>query len=192
MKTIKLLAFTFISTLCFISCSDDDNPAPPVDPEVITTMTITLTPTNDGSAIELKTRDLDGDGPNPPVVTVSGNLSANTTYNGAILVENETVSPAENITEEVAEEAEEHQFFYTANGDISPTFTYTGANDANGNPVGISFSIATGAAGSGTITITLRHEPAKNAMGVSNGDITNAGGETDIEGVFNVTISDSM
>ena len=37
-------------------------------------------------------------------------------------------------------------------------------------------------------TITLRHEPAKTATGVSGGDITNAGGETDIEVVFDVTV----
>ena len=34
----------------------------------------------------------------------------------------------------------------------------------------------------------LRHEPDKSAAGVSSGDITNAGGETDIEVSFNVII----
>ena len=42
--------------------------------------------------------------------------------------------------------------------------------------------------GSGTITVTLRHEPNKDAAGVSSGDIANAGGETDIEVTFNVEI----
>ena len=42
--------------------------------------------------------------------------------------------------------------------------------------------------GNGTITVILRHEPDKDASGVSNGDITNAGGETDIEVVFNVEV----
>jgi hypothetical protein len=32
-----------------------------------------------------------------------------------------------------------------------------------------------------TIRVTLIHEPMKSAAGVSSGDITNAGGETDIE-----------
>ena len=35
--------------------------------------------------------------------------------------------------------------------------------------------------GHGQFTVTLRHEPDKSAQGVSAGDITNAGGETDIE-----------
>ncbi|HBK71516.1 MAG TPA: type 1 periplasmic binding fold superfamily protein, partial [Flavobacteriaceae bacterium] len=34
----------------------------------------------------------------------------------------------------------------------------------------------------------LRHEPNKSASGVSDGDITNAGGETDIEVIFNITV----
>jgi len=38
------------------------------------------------------------------------------------------------------------------------------------------------------VTITLRHEPAKDATGVSDGDITNAGGETDISVNFPVEI----
>lgn len=187
MKTIKLLAIACISAITFASCSDDENPTPTNPEEVITTMTVTLSPAS-GSDVVLKTQDLDGDGPNAPVVTVSGNLLANTTYSGTILLENETKDPAKNITTEVAEEADEHQFFYIATG-ITPTFTYTGANDSNGNPVGITFSLATGDAGSGTLTFTLRHKPNKTASGVSGGDITNAGGETDIEASFDVTVA---
>jgi len=73
--------------------------------------------------------------------------------------------------------------------------------DADGNPVGLSSTLTTGAAGSGTLTVTLRHEPMKSATGVTlrhepmksatgvaDGDITNAGGETDIEIVFPVDV----
>ena len=38
------------------------------------------------------------------------------------------------------------------------------------------------------INIILRHEPNKKGLGVSDGDITNAGGETDIEVSFDITI----
>ena len=37
---------------------------------------------------------------------------------------------------------------------------------------------------SATMTVILRHEPNKAGAGVSDGDITNAGGETDIEVTF--------
>lgn len=189
MKTIKLLAIACISAITFASCSDD-NPTPTNEEEVITTMRITLTPVGGGSDIVLESQDLDGDGPNAPVVT-GGTLSANTTYNATIVLLNETEDPAENITTEVAAEAEEHQFFYTATG-INPTFTYTGANDSNGNPVGITFSLASGSAGTGTITVTLRHEPNKDASGVSDGNVANAGGETDIEVTFDITVQGTV
>ena len=99
MKTIKLLSILFIASILFISC-DNDDPEPVNEEEVITTMTATLTPVSGGGTIVLKTQDLDGDGPDAPVVTVSGSLAANTTYNGVMEVLNETESPAEDITEE--------------------------------------------------------------------------------------------
>lgn len=182
MKKINLLfALLFASTL-FIGCDDDDKPDPVNEEEVITTMTVTLTPSGGGTDIILQTKDLDGDGPNPPVVTVSGNLTDGTTYNGKIVLLNETESPAENITTEVEEEADEHQFFYTINGGLNATTTY-GNFDGDGNPLGTQFALTAGATSSGSITFTLRHEPAKPNTGLAN-----AGGETDIEASFDVTI----
>ena len=60
--------------------------------------------------------------------------------------------------------------------------------DNDGNPLGLLFELTTGDAGNESYTITLRHEPDKTAAGVSGGDITNAGGETDIEVVFDVVV----
>jgi hypothetical protein len=99
---------------------------------------------------------------------------------------NETESPAEDITEEVLEEALEHQFFFTPSNSIS-TFAYSDA-DSEGNPIGIQFTLTTSDGGAGNITITLIHEPEKTEPGVSSGDITNAGGEADIEATFSVTV----
>ena len=187
MKTIKIIALLLISSLTFTACSDDDdNPVAVNEEEVITTMNITLTPTDGGDIVTLTSVDLDGDsGPTAPVVT-GGTLAANTTYNATIELLNETEDPAEVITEEVAEEDEDHQFFY-ATSVTSTTFSYSD-EDADGNPVGIAFSVVTGDSDEGTITVTLIHEPNKSASGVSDGDITNAGGETDIEVSFPITI----
>ncbi|WP_435262814.1 type 1 periplasmic binding fold superfamily protein [Tenacibaculum sp. nBUS_03] len=186
MKHIKLLAVLFISAFTITSCSDDEI-KPVNEEEVITTMTIVLTPSSGGNAVTIQSRDLDGDGPNAPEIT-GGTLAANTTYNADITLLNETESPAENITEEIEEEADEHQFFYSTTGGVNSTFTYAGTNDSSGNPVGLKFTVATGAAGTGNYTVILRHEPNKTAAGVKDGDITNAGGETDIEVVFPITV----
>ena len=106
MKNLKSLSILLFASLLFVACSnDDENPEPVNEEEVITTMTVTLLPNGGGTPVTLQTRDLDGDGPNAPTVTVSGNLTAGATYNGSIVLLNETEDPAENITEEVQEEA---------------------------------------------------------------------------------------
>lgn len=187
MKTFKTIISLFAITL-FFSCSDNnDNPDMVNEEEVITTVTVTLIPNDNSATITLKSVDLDGDGPNTPTVTVSGDLSKFTTYNGAITFENESVSPTENITTEVLEEGDEHQvFFITSNDGFSTTYSDL---DADGNPIGVSFSLATNDyTGADTFTVILRHEPAKTNANVMEGDITNAGGETDVEVAFPINI----
>ncbi len=56
--------------------------------------------------------------------------------------------------------------------------------DENGNPLGLEFSFQTGEPSVGNMTITLRHDLDKFAQGVSNGILTNAGGDTDISVTF--------
>nr|WP_273569098.1 type 1 periplasmic binding fold superfamily protein [Maribacter sp. Hal144] len=168
--------------MAFTSCSDDDeNPVPVDEEEVITTMTVTLT-SSGNSTVTLQSQDLDGDGPNAPEITVSGNLAANATYSGSIELLNETETPAEDITEEVEEEDEEHQFFFSTGGSVTGA-TYSD-QDGDGNPLGLSFELSTGEAGSGTLQITLRHEPKKP----NDGTLADAGGETDIAQTFTVTV----
>lgn len=183
MKTVKFLSTTIFATALIFSCSSDDDstPEPVLEEEVITTMTITLEA--DGQAdVILQTQDLDGDGPDLPVVTVSGNLSSNTNYSGSITLLNETEDPAENMTEEIEEEDLAHQFFYSVGSGLDAQTDYNDA-DSEGNPLGLDFVLSTYSASSGSITFTLRHEPNKPNMGLED-----AGGETDIEATFNVSI----
>lgn len=181
-KTAKFNTFLLIVILAAttFSCSDDENPVAVDEEELITTMNITLSST--GSAdILLQSRDLDGDDPQPPVITVA-NLAANTTYSGSIELLNETVDPNEDITAEVAEEDDEHQFFFTNTGAITEV-TYDD-EDENGNPLGLSFILTTGDAGTATLQITLRHEPKKP----NDGTLADAGGETDIAQTFTLNV----
>ena len=184
MKNLKLIALLVIPVLFSTSCSNDD--APVNEEEVITTVRTTLT--GGGQVITLTSRDLDGDGPNAPVVTVSGNLVAGTTYTGSTEFLNELESPAEDITVEVEEEGADHQVFYQLPSSIG-TVTYTDT-DANGRPIGLNFTLVAGTSGStGTLTVTLRHLPNKTATGVAAGDITNAGGNTDAAVTFSVAVN---
>lgn len=183
MKTIHSIISLAFCGLISVSCSnDDDTPAPVNEEEIITTMTVTLVPQEGGNSVILESRDLDGDGPDAPVITVSGPLAANATYDGGIVLLNETETPAENITDEVAAEDEEHQFFYQTSGSITEV-TYADQDD-NGHPVGLLFELSTGDAGNATLAVTLRHEPQKP----NDGTLSDAGGETDISQTFDLTV----
>ncbi|MCK8523593.1 type 1 periplasmic binding fold superfamily protein [Aquimarina sp. D1M17] len=198
MNPRKFLAmFSAAATLVFTACSDDDDSTPVNDEELITTMEVTLTDGTD--TVTLRFFDEDGaDGPTAPTATVSGAFKASTTYNGSISILNETENPAENVNEEIEEEADEHQFFYVTD-DLGITTAYTdnesNYEDANGNaftsmnPVGITFTLTTTAStGDGNLRVVLRHEPNKDATGVSDGDITNAGGEPDVDWTFDISV----
>ncbi len=190
MKTIKFLFALLLSTILLNSCSsDDDNPEPVNEEEVITTVRFTLIPSNAGDTVVFLSQDLDGDGPNAPVNTVMGTIAASTQYTGSVQFLNEIESPAEDITLEVLEEDDEHQVFYEFSGTSGSSVTYSDM-DADGNPIGVSVNFNSGAtATNNTLTITLKHEPNKSAVGVSDGDITNAGGETDVEVTFNYAVA---
>ena len=181
-----------MAALTFSSCSnDDDNPAPPVnEEELITTVTAINTPVGGGTAVTLQYKDLDGEGANPPVNTVSSAFEKNKPYNGTVTFKNELANPAEDITPEILEEGVDHQLFYQKTGTLNP-FTYGTASsnfDKNGKPIGLQSVFATTGAASGTLTITLRHEPNKSGANVSAGDITNAAGSTDAEVSFSISV----
>lgn len=187
MKTKKYLFALLTISLLTLSCSSDDDPILVNEEEVITTLRLTLTPQAGDTEVVFLTQDLDGDGPNAPVTTVSSPLAASTTYIGSIELLNELEDPAENITLEVEEEDEDHQLFYTLSGNGNVSISYTD-QDSNGNPVGLNIILDSGDPSTNSLTVTLRHELNKSASGVSDGDITNAGGETDIQTTFNFTV----
>lgn len=182
MKFLKY--FLLLSLITFSACEKED-PTPPETPEVITTLTYTLSPTGGGEAVVFSFQDLDGDGGDEPIIS-NGTLAANQSYTGVISLLNEQADPTENITEEISEEDLDHQLFYESSLS-NVTISYTD-EDSEGNPLGLSTNLSTSDAGSGTLKITLKHEPEKSEEGVSNGDITNAGGETDIEVSFDINV----
>ena len=159
----------------------EKNPVLPNEEELITTLTLTLAPAGGGPVKTFMFRDIDGDGGELPEITFD-TLDNTSDYTGRIELLNETTDPVTIVTEEVEEEDEDHQFFYTVAGGLL-TITYTDM-DALEYPVGIHTIFETDLPAITTLTITLRHLPDKSAPGVSTGNIMNAGGETDIEVTF--------
>ncbi|WP_116105029.1 type 1 periplasmic binding fold superfamily protein [Lewinella sp. IMCC34191] len=178
----------FLLTLpLFVACGSDDDPIIPNEEEVITDLVYVLTPDGGGVAVTMSFSDPDGDGAQAAVISVSDSLEAATTYTGVVsLTNNSDPSDPENITAEVLEENDEHQFFYTPAGGLDASLEYADADD-NGNPLGVVTELQTGQPSSGTLRIVLRHEPDK-ASGATITDPSGAGGETDIEVTFPVSI----
>jgi len=187
MKTnLRLIAAAFALSAT-VACSEDE-PATPVIPneeELITTLKWQLVSADAQDTLNFLFRDLDGDGGAAPTIATV-DLKANTSYSATVQLLNELANPIEDITVEVAAEAEDHQFFYeTTVGGL--TITY-GDSDLNGNPIGILSTVSTTDTSNGSLSITLLHLPDKFANGVSTGNISLAGGESDISVSFNFNV----
>ena len=88
----------------FTACEDDDeDPVIPNEEEVITTVRFNLVSAANDTTTWTFT-DLDGDGGNDPTIVNAGPIAAGT-YTSFIQFLNEQETPAEDITEEVEEEA---------------------------------------------------------------------------------------
>ena len=188
------ISFFLLATLLVSGCSDD--PKPVNEEELITTMRITLVPQGDGTTVTLEFKDIDGDGSVEPVYTYEPSTGSGTntaalltsgiTYMATIELLNETKTPAESITAEIEEEADEHLFCFeeTLSG-LTVTYADTEAKyltDGSSKVVGLATSWQATTVGNGTVTVSLRHQP-----GTKTGDCPGSG-DTDIEVTFNVSI----
>lgn len=200
MKLQKSIIAISLGVFIFTACEKDD-PEVINEAELISNVTLTLTSENDEEVV-FGWHDENGDGIVDDEEVTLGSLSPNTTYNAIISLNDEDDDHddheeevheedegddhdhehGDDIDEEIQEEADDHQFFYSAVTGLTVAYTDT---DVDGNPVGVETTFTTDSNYvGGDLTITLRHKPNKLAEGVAAGDITNAGGETDVEITF--------
>jgi hypothetical protein len=200
---ITILAASLSLAACGDDDGGDDGGNGENEPEVISRVTLTLTPEGGGDPVTAAFDDPDGDGGDPATVDPL-NLAADTTYTMAVTFENALEDPPEDITAEVADESDEHQVFFTGSAVSGPAseqadapLTHTYADtDGNGLPIGLENTIVT-QAGSGELTVTLRHLPPVNdtpvkteelAQEVIDGGFGALAGSTDAEVDFAVTV----
>lgn len=176
----RLAALLLATPLVFAACSKDKNdPVPDEENEQITTVTYTLTPPAGGAAVTASWKDLDGTGSTAPTISALS-LKPNTTYTGAISLQDETKNPPANITDKVNEEGDAHLLVYTPSSTNLLTVTRTD-KDSKNLELGLATRLETKAAGTGSLRITLRHQP-----GTKDGSATP--GDTDVEVTFPVTV----
>lgn len=179
--TLGLMAATLIFSSCKKSDGGEGN-----DEELITTMNLTFTPVGGGTPLTFGFNDADGPGGNAPVQDVI-QLNDGVTYDVSVELLNATTTPPEDITEEVAEENTAHRFYYTPSAGSLLTIGNLN-NDDNGIPLGITSQWTTGAASSGTITVTLRHYPGTPPDKQLSDPVNSPKSSTDIEVPFSYTI----
>lgn len=193
---ILLLSLMTISVL--FSCKSED-PEEENEGELITDVILRFTELDPaagpGTPFEVKASDPQGleGGTSPTIGTI--NLKKGRTYKLEISLFNSIEN--ENITEEIEEEKEEHQFFFLGTAFVgSPIASYEYLDkDANNNPVGLTGNVivqATPGANNGTFRLILRHDLDKNFPGANNPHWTNftqAGGETDLDITFPLVLN---
>lgn len=198
MKNYTKLPFYLFASLgfAFASCESDD-PVEENDGEVITDVTLSFQELDEsnnlvGSPFSFKASDPQGIevGGSPTIETVT--LTKGKTYLMSIEVFNSIEN--EDITEEIEEEADEHQFYFLGSGFDSNILTIA-YSDPNGIALGL-LNRLTVSSSPGTnntqMRVVLRHDLDKNFPGADNPNFANfiqAGGETDLDITFPVVIN---
>lgn len=148
-----------------VGCTDDI--ATINSGEVITTVELTFTPASGASVVALA-NDPDGDGGEAPTVDPI-DLAADT-YALAVRFQNRLEDPPEEITEEVMDEGEDHQVFFTGSAVVGPLAYAYADLDRNGLPIGLQNTVVA-MPGTGMLTVTLRHMPPVNDTPVKTADL---------------------
>lgn len=195
MKTncsIKSISYFLAVAIMLNACKKNDgakpsNPTPSTNQgEVITTIKLTLTDSaNTLSSVSAVFNDPDGEGGKAPVQFDTIKVSKGKTYLVGIELFDKTKIPEDTISNEVANEANDHHFFFHFSGTpvSSIILTYL---DQDNNTVPLPLGLTTkwrvpSTSGKGTLQIILKHQP-----GVKDGSETP--GETDVDVTFQVEI----
>lgn len=188
MKLIAPILAAAFCTILFAACNPDDVPTPePEAQELITTMRVIVS--NSSGFNKVFTYKVENGFTSSQIGSVEIDdivLSAQTDYNVEVMVLNESISPAEDVTEEVKEESNEHLFFYESKpsqGAGSIVFS-NGSKDASGQPLNQTITFTTGETGTGQLILALKHQPT-NKDAQTLGEV---GGETDAQAIYPVRI----
>jgi hypothetical protein len=190
-KSIRLASYLLLSVLLLSSChrDKDDVPSPknPNENELITTLKLVCVETgNSSNVVEATFRDIDGEGGMAPTIDTI-RLIADKNYNVEIFLLDETKNPVANISDEIQQEADSHQFFFSVSNGADLSFMYSDT-DKNGVPIGLRTLWISNAATTSTfekVKIILKHQGADKP---DSGNGNSAVGSTDIDVEFPILI----
>ncbi len=204
---MKATGFTMVLALpIFTACSDVEKLSADGhhhEHELITTVELVFSAQSTDSELVFTWSDLHGHG-EIEVDTIE--LVVDESYDLSVSFRNELESEPEDITGEIRDEGDEHQLFFTGSAVQGPA---TGDNtdaiiehayadtDGSGIPLGLENTVDVLNAGSGQLTLTLRHLPAESGQAVktpglaeqvaADGNFGSIGGANDAQVNFDVT-----
>ena len=195
-----LIACIVMLGIAVTSCSSED-PEFETDQELITDVTLLFTEVDAAGNLTQNTFTVTASDPEGletgvrPEIQAITQLQPGKRYRLDISLFNSIEN--EDVTQEIREDADDHQFFFLGSAFIGPndflTYEY-GDQDQNGNPLGLLGYVtvsSTPGTNNGQFRLVLRHDLDKNYAGINNPSFTNfvaAGGETDLDIVFQVTL----
>lgn len=185
MQKNRIIIFSCFALSLLFSMTACKNTSVDVEEENEIITTVKLHFTTGGIKQTFIFNDSDGDGGNAPTKFDNIKLKPNTSYTLTVELLDESKTPANNITNEVATESDEHLFVFTPLPASLLTYTY-GDKDARNFPIGLTGTAKTGAAGTGKLKVQLRHQPPVNGKEVKNG--TPTPGSDDVNLDFNISI----
>jgi hypothetical protein len=187
-----------IVAAAFTSGCEADDPTREDTPELITKATLTFTPASAGPAVVVTAIDPDGLGVQNMIVDGPVILAPSESYVLTIDLINELAQPndpAYDIGEEVAEEGDEHLFFFSWTNNVFTDPAGDGNidnradevnyldEDSNALPLGLQTSWVAGGVSSGSFRVVLKHQPD-----LKSSTSTSSMGETDLDLQFTVMI----
>ena len=173
----KTFGSTLVVLMMLAGCKERNAPIDPSEADVITTVILTLTDSSTMDVSEFLWEDIDGVGGNEPNRIDTMRIALGKLYSGTIELENRSVTPIENVTTDVYNLQNEHQFFFSVTNGVA-TVEASDIDD-RGLPIGLMFSVTPATPGTGLFTIALSHYDSRAAK-----DGVTPSNETDISVTF--------
>lgn len=185
MKQVAL-SLMAVSLMIVAGCEKENQPAEENENELITTVQLDFTKRGTDDRSTFTWEDADGPGGEIPIIDTV-RLDDNSVYDVEVSFWNKSVTPAENITEEVRGESENHRVYYEASA-ASGILINGYDNDTGGVPLGIQSVWTTTGSSEGTVMVVLRHYP--NGGKAADDPMNSPKSSTDAGAIFNTEIGD--
>ncbi len=185
-KSIQIVASILLATLVLSPGCKKEKPEEDNETEVITTVELTIKDSaNTSNSKTFVWEDSDGDGGNAPNRIDSILIDKSKTYITEIKILDKTKNPVEDITEEIKEEANDHQMYYSLSPATGVALSITD-KDGNNLPLGLNTKMVVGATAVGkkTLNLILKHKPGAKAANDAS-----SVGETDVDITFPMRIN---